>query len=136
MIGVMTNTPAVDAYRGAGRPEANYLMERLMDHIAVETGHSRLDVRRVNMIKASQIPYEMVSGGTIDSGEIPELFEAAIKQADVAGFASRREQSAKQNMLRGIGFGMYLEQCGGGKDEGVDVEFQDDGRYHLWFSAM
>ena len=86
VIGVMTNTPAVDAYRGAGRPEANYLMERLMDHIAVETGYSRLDVRRVNMIKASQMPYEMVSGGTIDSGDIPQLFEAAIKQADVAGF--------------------------------------------------
>ena len=131
VIGVMTNTPAVDAYRGAGRPEANYLMERLMDHIASETGHSRLDVRRVNMIKAAQMPYEMVSGGTIDSGEIPQLFEAAIKQADVAGFASRREQSATQNKLRGIGFGMYLEQCGGGTDEGVDIEFLDDGRIVL-----
>ena len=56
VIGVMTNTPAVDAYRGAGRPEANYLMERLMDHIAAETGHSRIDVRRINLIKPSQIP--------------------------------------------------------------------------------
>jgi carbon-monoxide dehydrogenase large subunit len=136
VIGVMTNTPAVDAYRGAGRPEANYLMERLMDHIAAETGHSRLDVRRVNMIKVVQMPYEMVSGGTIDSGDIPQLFEAAIKQADVAGFPHRREQSDKQNKLRGIGYGMYLEQCGGGTDEGVDIEFQDDGRVILYGSQQ
>ena len=136
VIGVMTNTPAVDAYRGAGRPEANYLMERLMDHIAVETGQCRLDVRRVNMIQAAQMPYEMVSGGTIDSGEIPQLFEAAIEKADVVGFASRREQSDAQNKLRGIGFGMYLEQCGGGTDEGVDVEFQDDGRIILYGSQQ
>ena len=136
VIGVMTNTPAVDAYRGAGRPEANYLMERLMDHIAIETGHSRLDVRRVNMIKADQMPYEMVSGGTIDSGEIPQLLEVAIKQSDVAGFASRCAQSNRQNKLRGIGFGMYLEQCGSGTDGGVDIEFQDDGQVIVYGSQQ
>ena len=136
VIGVMTNTPAVDAYRGAGRPEANYLMERLMDHIAAETGHSRLDVRRVNMIKAEQIPYQMVSGGIIDSGEIPQLFEAAIKHSDVAGFSGRRARSNLQNKLRGIGFGMYLEQCGGGTDDGVDIEFQDDGQLILYGSQQ
>ncbi|MDC1383631.1 xanthine dehydrogenase family protein molybdopterin-binding subunit [Candidatus Puniceispirillum sp.] len=136
VIGVMTNTPAVDAYRGAGRPEANYLMERLMDHIAVETGHSRLNIRRVNLIKTDQIPYEMVSGGTIDSGEILQLFEAAIEQADVAGFSNRRAQSDTQSKFRGIGFGMYLEQCGGGADEGVDIEFEDDGRIILYGSQQ
>ena len=131
VIGVMTNTPAVDAYRGAGRPEANYLMERLMDHIAAETGHSRIDVRRVNMIKPSQIPYAMVCGGTIDSGEMTELFDMALATADVAGFAKRKAESAENGKLRGIGFGMYLEQCGNGADEGVDIEFQDDGRVIL-----
>jgi carbon-monoxide dehydrogenase large subunit len=131
VIGVMTNTPAVDAYRGAGRPEANYLMERLMDHIAAETGHSRIDVRRVNMIKASQIPYEMVCGGTIDSGEMTELFDMALATADVAGFAKRKAESAENGKLRGIGFGMYLEQCGNGADDGVNIEFQNDGRVIL-----
>ena len=131
VIGVMTNTPAVDAYRGAGRPEANYLMERLMDHIAAETGHSRIDVRRVNMIKPSQIPYAMVCGGTIDSGEMTELFDMALATADVAGFAKRKAESAENGKLRGIGFGMYLEQCGNGADDGVDIEFQDDGRVIL-----
>jgi carbon-monoxide dehydrogenase large subunit len=136
VIGVMTNTPAVDAYRGAGRPEANYLMERLMDHIAAETGHSRIDVRRVNMIKGSQIPYEMVCGGTIDSGEMTELFDMALATADVAGFAKRKAESSKNGKLRGIGFGMYLEQCGNGADDGVDIEFQDDGRVILYGSQQ
>jgi len=136
VIGVMTNTPAVDAYRGAGRPEANYLMERLMDHIAAETGHSRIDVRRVNMIKTSQIPYAMVCGGTIDSGEMTELFDMALATADVAGFAKRKAESAENGKLRGIGFGMYLEQCGNGADEGVDIEFQDDGRVILYGSQQ
>ena len=136
VIGVMTNTPAVDAYRGAGRPEANYLMERLMDHIAAETGHSRIDVRRVNMIKQSQIPYEMVCGGTIDSGEMTELFDMALIKADVAGFAKRKATSAENGKLRGIGFGMYLEQCGNGADDGVDIEFQDDGRVILYGSQQ
>ncbi|MAB03133.1 MAG: carbon monoxide dehydrogenase [Candidatus Puniceispirillum sp.] len=136
VIGVMTNTPAVDAYRGAGRPEANYVMERLMDHIAAETGHSRIDVRRVNMIKPSQIPYEMVCGGTIDSGEMTELFDMALATADVAGFAKRKAESAERGKLRGIGFGMYLEVCGNGADDGVDIEFQDDGRVILHSSQQ
>ena len=131
VIGVMTNTPAVDAYRGAGRPEANYLMERLMDHIAAETGQSRIEVRRVNMIKPSQMPYEMVCGGTIDSGEMTDLFALALETSDVAGFATRKAASAQQGKYRGIGFGMYLEQCGGGADDGVDIAFQDDGRVIL-----
>ena len=126
--GVMTNTPAVDAYRGAGRPEANYVMERLMDHIAAETGLDRVAVRRVNMITPAQIPYKMPSGGTIDAGDMPALLDMALDRADVAGFAARRRDSKAVGKLRGIGFGLYLEQCGEGADEGVHVEFQDDGQ--------
>ncbi len=125
--GVMTNTPAVDAYRGAGRPEANYLMERLLDHIAVATGVDRVEVRRVNLIKTSQIPYRMVSGGTIDSGDMPKLFDLALNLADVAGFNDRRRASLAAGKLRGIGYGMYLEQCSEGADEGVRIEFLDTG---------
>ncbi len=131
VIGVVTNTPAVDAYRGAGRPEANYLMERLMDHIASITGKSRVDIRKLNMIKASQIPYEMPVGGTIDSGDMPALLDMAVDRADVAGFAARKQQALANGRLRGIGYGMYLEQCGGGTDSGVEIEFFDDGRVVL-----
>ena len=127
VLGVMTNTPAVDAYRGAGRPEANYVMERMMDHIADHLGIDRVEIRRRNLIRKEQIPHEMVIGGVIDSGEMPELMEDALRHADYAAFAERRAQSAKAGKLRGIGVGMYLEQCGGGTDGGVDVQFQPDG---------
>jgi len=127
VLGVMTNTPAVDAYRGAGRPEANYVMKRLMDHIAAHVGIDRAEVRRRNLIRADQIPFRMVEGGTIDSGEMPELMEEALRRADYEGFASRRSDSERRGMLRGFGIGMYLEQCGGGTDGGVDVRFREDG---------
>ncbi len=129
--GVMTNTPAVDAYRGAGRPEANYVIERLMDHIAAQLGLDRIAVRRTNMIRPDQIPYKMVSGGTIDSGDMPGLLDKALEAADVAGFAARRQLSVAAGKWRGIGFGMYLEQCGEGADEGVDISFADDGHVLL-----
>ena len=125
--GVMTNTPAVDAYRGAGRPEANYLMERLMDHIAAHLGLDRVEIRRRNLIRADEMPFEMVLGGAIDGGEMPELMEEALRRADQAGFEARRAQSQQRGKLRGFGFGMYLEQCGGGTDGGVDVRFREDG---------
>ena len=127
VYGVMTNTPAVDAYRGAGRPEANYLMERLMDMLADKLGIDRIEIRRRNMIGADQIPFKMVCGGTIDSGEIPELMDEALRRADYDGFASRKAEAAKLGKLLGIGVGMYLEQCGGGSDGGVDVKFREDG---------
>ena len=92
--GVMTNTPAVDAYRGAGRPEANYVIERLMDHIAAELGLDRIVVRKTNMIKPEQIPYTLAAVGTIDSGDMPGLLEHALEKADWAGFAKRKEEAA------------------------------------------
>ena len=131
VIGVVTNTPAVDAYRGAGRPEANYLMERLMDHIAIHTGKSRVAIRKTNMITAAQIPYTMPVGGSIDSGDMPALLDVATKKADLTGFAARRQDSQSRGQLRGIGYGMYLEQCGGGTDSGVAIEFSADGQIVL-----
>jgi carbon-monoxide dehydrogenase large subunit len=127
VLGVMTNTPAVDAYRGAGRPEANYVMERLMDHIAGHRGIDRLEIRRRNLIRADEMPFEMVLGGTVDGGEMPELMEEALRRADHAGFAARRMESQARGKYRGLGLGMYLEQCGGGTDGGVDVRFREDG---------
>ena len=112
--GIVTNTPAVDAFRGAGRPEANYLLERLMDHIADVMGMDRVGVRLVNLIKPEQIPYKMVEGGTVDSGDMPGLLAEAMKKADWVGFDARRKVSEEQGKWRGIGLSMYLEQCGGG----------------------
>ena len=83
--GIVTNTPAVDAFRGAGRPEANYLLERLMDHVADAMDIDRVAIRQINLIKPEQIPYKMVEGGTVDSGDMPGLLEEAIEKADWQG---------------------------------------------------
>ena len=125
--GVVTNTPAIDAYRGAGRPELIHALERLLDHIALETGISRVDVRRRNFIKADQMPYPMAVGITIDSGDMPALFEKALQRADWNGFAARRDAARAKGLYRGIGLGMYLEKSGDGSDGGVHISFAADG---------
>ena len=125
--GVVTNTPAIDAYRGAGRPELIYALERLLDQIAFETGISRVDVRRRNLIKADQMPYPMAVGITIDSGDMPALFETALQRADWDGFAARREAARAKGLYRGIGLGMYLEKSGDGSDGGVHISFATNG---------
>ncbi len=130
--GIVTNTPAVDAFRGAGRPEANYLLERLMDHIAAELSIDRFDLRHRNLIKPEQIPYQMVEGGVVDSGDMPGLLSDAMEKADVAGFASRKAKSAAEGKYRGLGVAMYLEQCGSGGGGGVDIEFSADGSVILY----
>lgn len=130
--GVVTNTPAVDAFRGAGRPEANYLMERLVDHIADAVGRSRVEVRQENLIPASAIPYPMVEGGTVDSGDMHGLLEDALEKADWDGFAKRKKQSEANGLYRGIGLAMYLEQCGGGSGGNVELEFLADGHVNIY----
>ena len=134
--GVMTNTPAVDAYRGAGRPEANYVLERMLDHIAHHLGMDRVAIRQLNMIQSSQIPYQMLLGGEIDSGEMPELLEEALQKADWAGFADRKAASLAKGCYRGIGLSMYLEQCGGGAETDIEFEFHDDGQLIIYASQQ
>ena len=134
--GVMTNTPAVDAYRGAGRPEANYVLERMLDHIAHHLGADRIAIRKLNMIQSTQIPYSMVLGGTIDSGEMPQLLDEALQKADWAGFADRQADSLKKGCYRGIGLSMYLEQCGNGSESDIEFEFQDDGQLIIYASQQ
>ncbi len=106
---VVTNTTLLGAYRGAGRPEANYFMERLIDLAADEMGIDRLTLRKRNFVKPSQIPYAAANGFTYDSGDFPGVFNQAIEQADLAGFAKRKRDSRKRGKLRGIAVGSYLE---------------------------
>ena len=106
---MFTNSVLVSAYRGAGRPEGNYYMERLIDRAAEETGIHRLALRRRNQIKPSGIPYKASSGMQYDSGDFPALFEHAIEIADVKGFKQRKRKSKKRGKLRGLGIGSYLE---------------------------
>jgi carbon-monoxide dehydrogenase large subunit len=106
---MVTNTSPVSAYRGAGRPEANYYMERLIDQAAAAMGIDRFELRRRNHVRPEQIPYKAASGMTYDSGDFGTLFEKALQAADVAGFAERKKQSKKKGKLRGLGVGSYLE---------------------------
>lgn len=124
---VLTNTTLMGAYRGAGRPEANYFMERLIDHAADEMGIDRLTMRKRNFIKPTQIPYAAANGFTYDSGDFPGVFNKAVDQADLAGFAKRRRESRKRGKLRGIAVGSYLEVTAPPSVELGKIVFEADG---------
>ncbi len=109
---VFTNTVPVDAYRGAGRPEATFLLERLMDVAARETGIDRVELRRRNFIPNDAFPYQTPVALQYDSGNYHATLDEALKAADWAGFEARRAESAKRGKLRGIGCSTYLEACG------------------------
>ena len=109
---VFTHTVPVDAYRGAGRPEATFLLERLVDVIAHDTGIDRVELRRRNFIPRDAYPYQTPVALQYDSGDHHTTLEVALKAADWAGFPARRAESARRGRLRGIGISTYLEACG------------------------
>ncbi|WP_458097529.1 xanthine dehydrogenase family protein molybdopterin-binding subunit [Roseomonas sp. WA12] len=127
VIGVVTNTTPVDAYRGAGRPESNYLVERLIDAAARETGIDRIELRRRNMVPSSAMPHTTPVGQTYDSGEFERVMDHALSMIDWAGFPARRAASAAQGKRRGIGLAYYLEATGGSDSERAEVRFAKDG---------
>jgi carbon-monoxide dehydrogenase large subunit len=105
-----TNTAPVDAYRGAGRPEATYLLERLVTRAAWETGLGQDEIRRRNMIRS--FPYQTPVALQYDTGDFPALLERSNELAEVAGFAQRKAASEAKGLLRGIGYSSYIEACG------------------------
>jgi carbon-monoxide dehydrogenase large subunit len=125
--GVLTNTTPVDAYRGAGRPENVYLLERLVDVAAAELGLARDEIRRRNFIPQSAMPYNTPLGQTIDSGNFVFNLDDALKRADWTGFPARRAAAQKNGRLRGIGIAYYMEVCSGGDDETTEIRFEPSG---------
>ncbi len=109
---VFTNTVPVDAYRGAGRPEATFLLERLVDCIAQDIGIDRVELRRKNFIPADAFPYQTPVALAYDSGDYQTTLRVALKNADWDGFEARRAEAKKRGKLRGIGISTYLEACG------------------------
>ncbi|HWA39275.1 MAG TPA: xanthine dehydrogenase family protein molybdopterin-binding subunit [Burkholderiales bacterium] len=107
---VFTNTVPVDAYRGAGRPEATYVVERLVETAAREMKLDPAEIRRRNFIKT--FPYQTPVALQYDTGDYEATLSAAIKMADVAGFPKRKEEAAKKGKLRGLGYCCYIEACG------------------------
>ena len=128
---VLTNTTLMGAYRGAGRPEANYYMERLIDRAADEMGINRLTLRKRNFIKPSQMPFAASSGVTYDSGDFQGVFDKALEISDHAGFAKRRKESRKRGKLRGIAVGSYLEVTAPPSGELGKITFEPDGSVKL-----
>jgi aerobic carbon-monoxide dehydrogenase large subunit len=109
--GIFTNTVPVDAYRGAGRPEACYVVERLVDTAAREMGIDPAELRRRNFIPRDAYPYQTPVALTYDSGDYFTTLEMALNAADYSGFERRRQESARQGKLRGVGIATYIEAC-------------------------
>ncbi|MBI1262872.1 MAG: molybdopterin-dependent oxidoreductase [Rhizobiales bacterium] len=130
---VFTNTVPVDAYRGAGRPEASYVIERLMEKAAHEFGVGPDELRRRNFIPAEEMPYKQAPSLPFDSGDFARNLEDAIKGADYAGFEKRRSEAASKGKLRGIGFSYYVERTAAGMSDYARIVVDGkDGMIHVW----
>ncbi|HUC69835.1 MAG TPA: xanthine dehydrogenase family protein molybdopterin-binding subunit, partial [Stellaceae bacterium] len=125
--GAFTNTVPIDAYRGAGKPEANYLIERLVDSAARRLGVDPVGLRGRNLI--DKFPYRSALGMTVDSGRFAANLDDAAALG--AGFAERRRASAERGRLRGLGFGCFLETARGAPNEGAEIRFEPDGKVAL-----
>ena len=128
---VLTNTTLMGAYRGAGRPEANYYMERLIDRAADEMGINRVTLRKKNFIKPAQLPFAAASGMTYDSGDFAGVFNKALEISDFANFAKRKKESRRCGKLRGIAVGSYLEVTAPPSGELGKISFLPDGTVKL-----
>jgi aerobic carbon-monoxide dehydrogenase large subunit len=133
---VLTNAAPLGPYRGAGRPEAIYLIERLIDAAAVAMNIDRVALRRRNMIRPDQMPYRAATGVIYDSGEFERVLDRALELADWRGFEARRTRSAQAGKLRGIGLCSFLEVAGGILDETADLRFEADGKVALRTGAQ
>ncbi|HEY1795437.1 MAG TPA: xanthine dehydrogenase family protein molybdopterin-binding subunit [Stellaceae bacterium] len=127
--GVFTNTVPIDAYRGAGKPEANYLIERLIELAARRLRIDPVEVRRRNVITA--FPHKSALGINIDCGRFGENIEETVRRSLVSGFAARREQAASRGKLRGLGFASFLETSRGAPGEQAEIRFAADGMVEL-----
>ena len=134
---VLTNTAPTGAYRGAGRPEAIYIMERLMDEAARQTGIDRVALRRRNFIRPEQMPYKNPMGQTYDSGRFEHVMDQALALADWQGFDDRAAQSRAAGKLRGLGISTFLEWTSGNAfEERVTVTVKADGFIEVFSAVM
>lgn len=126
-----TNTVPVDAYRGAGRPEASYVIERLVDMAARETGTEPAALRRKNFVRPSAMPYTTATGKVYDTGEFAEHMSRAQEIAEWDGFKKRAASARKNGKLRGVGIATYIEACGGNGPETATLKLEKDGTVTL-----
>ncbi|WP_420568236.1 xanthine dehydrogenase family protein molybdopterin-binding subunit [Thalassovita sp.] len=134
--GFYTNTIYVDAYRGAGRPEAIYVLERLMDMAARQLGVDPWELRKRNFIRPDQFPYKAATGETYDVGDFARVLDRVADLADRSGFTGRKQQSEAKGKLRGLGLCYYIESILGDPSEGAKVEFNADGTVTLYVGTQ
>jgi len=134
--GFYTNTNQVDAYRGAGRPEAIYALERAIDHAAHELGTDPWELRRKNFIRLAQFPYVTATGETYDVGDFGRVLDRAEAECDRAGFAARKAESAMRGRLRGLGLCYYIESILGDPSETARIEFNEDGNVSIYVGTQ
>ncbi|MFQ5764404.1 MAG: xanthine dehydrogenase family protein molybdopterin-binding subunit, partial [Rhodospirillales bacterium] len=133
---VFTNTQPMDPYRGAGRPEASFQIERVVELAARELGMDPIELRRKNLIRRDALPLKTAMGLDVDCGDFPEVFERTLKLSDRGGFAARAADSGKAGRLRGFAIAPYLECTGGGPKEYAGVTFNEDGSVGLAVGSM
>ncbi|MFQ5994546.1 MAG: xanthine dehydrogenase family protein molybdopterin-binding subunit [Acidiferrobacterales bacterium] len=128
VTGVFTNTVPVDAYRGAGRPEATHLLERLVDAAARQTGLGPVEIRRRNFIPPDAMPYSTPMRLEYDTGEFANTMDMALERANWKDFPERKQRTRLDDRLRGIGLAYYIEACGGEIGESAEVRVDVEGR--------
>jgi aerobic carbon-monoxide dehydrogenase large subunit len=132
---VLSNTNSTAPYRGAGRPEATYVIERLIDDAARELGLDAVDLRRRNLVPASAMPYRTATGVTYDCGDFPAQMEAALKLADVGGFPARRAAARARGRLRGLGVANAIERAAGPQPEFAEIRFSPSGTVTIFMGT-
>ncbi len=136
VTGAYSHTAPTEVYRGAGRPEAVHLLERLVDHAAREIGMDRLELRRCNLLTAAELPYQTALGLRYDSGDFPAMLDAATARAAWESFGARRDAAAAKGMLRGIGLAHYCERVAGSWAENGWLELRPDGKVTVLTGTM
>jgi aerobic carbon-monoxide dehydrogenase large subunit len=135
--GYVTNTTTITSYRGAGRPEAIYITERLLDAAAAAFGIDRLEIRRRNLIAPNELPYRNWRGLSVDSGDFPGNLELCAQRADWAGFKARRAETESRGKKRGLGIAYYFEASGGpGGAEPAVIRFADNGDVDVYLATQ
>ena len=131
-----TNTPPIAVYRSAGRPEAIYVVERLLELAAIQCGFDRLDIRRRNLVRPDAMPFTNAVGVTYDNGDYPQAMETALDVADWAGFSARKAESEARGLCRGIAIANYIEVTSGIPRERAEVRFNSDRTIDLVVGTM
>jgi carbon-monoxide dehydrogenase large subunit len=135
-LGIYTNTVPVDAYRGAGRPEAAYLVERLVDQCGRDTGLGPIEIRKRNFIPPERLPYETQGGRIYDSGEFAGHLDHALAVSDWKGFDARAAASSREGKVRGMGLATYVEACAFPGSEPATVTLNPDGTATLYIGTQ